>query len=97
MANEYPDYDSTRGVLFTSVVPLNGGEEADVMVVTTFTAEEIKAVYSELRSRGIGIDFNEAYEVPAKDWQYYLYDLSRLTIKEEEFARKILAELAAAA
>jgi hypothetical protein len=78
--NRYPE--DTRGILLTNV----NGKGDDVMVFTTLTKEEVEKVLS---SRGI--TFDECYEVPPEDHQYYLYEPCHFTLEEEARARELLA------
>lgn len=57
------------------------------MVFTTLTAEELRAVYL-LTGK---IAFDDCYEVPEKDVGFYLCEPCHLTLREEAFARKLLA------
>lgn len=81
-SHEYPSPDDTRCVLMTDV----NDDGDNVMIYTTLTAEEIEKIFRPVRS------FNECYEVPAKDCQFYCYEPCMLTVAEEAEGRRRLAK-----
>ena len=78
--NRYPE--DTRGIMLTNV----NGTDTDVMVFTTLTKEEVEAVFNRTKN----VAFDECYEVPERDFRYYLYEPCHFTIAEEARARELL-------
>lgn len=82
--NTYPA--DTRGILLTNVN--NTGD--DVMVFTSLALEVLKKAYASAVRK---ITYDEIYEVPERDYGYYLYEPCHLTLAEEAQALKLAAPL----
>ena len=62
----------------------------DVMVFTTLDADTVARAYQSPACHP-PVTFDECYEVPERDVQYYLYEPCHLNAKEETRARDLAA------
>ena len=77
MPSQYPD--QTHSVLLTNV---NGTDE-NVLCYTTLSVDTLAAAYTGR------LTWDEMYVVPPADRQYYLAEVTHLTLAEEERARRL--------
>ena len=75
-----------RAIFLTNV----NGTGDDVMVFTTLDADTIARAYQS-PAAPIKTTFDECYEVPERDVQFYLYEPCYLYPKEEARARELAA------
>ena len=75
-----------KNILFTNV----NATGDDVMVFTTLNADTIARAYQSPACKP-PVTFDECYEVPERDVQYYLHEPCWLNAKEEARARELAA------